>query len=81
MPPPAPLALLERQRTRTVTVLVDLEESVADHRSHGSLIGDATTPAWNGYLPTVACSCGVTFGRWVTSLDAGLDLLHAASLN
>ena len=32
-------------------------------------------------LLTVACRCGVTFERWVTPLDAELDLLHAASLN
>ena len=35
----------------------------------------------NGYLLTVACPCGVTFERWVTPLDAELDLLQSASLN
>jgi hypothetical protein len=44
-------------------------------------IGDATEPAWNGYLLTVACPCGVVFQRWVTPEDAELDLLHFASLN
>ena len=34
-----------------------------------------------GYRLTVACPCGVVFERWVTSVDAELDLLHAASLN
>lgn len=29
---------------------------------HGRLIADATKPAWNGYLLTVACSSGVVFG-------------------
>ena len=42
------------------------------------LTGDATEPAWNGYLLTVACSCGVVFERWVTPLDAELDLLRLA---
>ena len=48
---------------------------------HGPLTGDATTPAWNGYLLTVACSCGVVFERWVTSGHAELDLLRIARLN
>jgi hypothetical protein len=39
------------------------------------------SPAWNGYLPTVACPCGVVFGRWVTPEDADVDLLHLAWLN
>jgi hypothetical protein len=47
----------------------------------GSLTADATTPAWNGYLLTVACPCGVVFERWVTPGDAELDLLGWASLN
>jgi hypothetical protein len=30
-----------------------------DHRLHGILTADATPPAWNGYLLTVACPvCG-----------------------
>jgi hypothetical protein len=61
-------------------LLTDLAEFVHDHRPHGSLTADATEPAWNGYLLTVACPCEVVFGRWVTPLDAELDLLHAASL-
>jgi hypothetical protein len=40
-----------------------------------------SSPAWNGYLLTVACSCGVVFERWITSLDAELDLLRTAGLN
>jgi len=64
-----------------VTLLANLEEFVADHRPHGALTGDATEPAWNGDLLTVACPCGVTFLRWVTPLDAELDLLRAALLN
>jgi hypothetical protein len=40
-----------------------LEEYVHDHRPHGPLTADATAPAWNGYLLTVACACGDVFGR------------------
>ena len=64
-----------------MNLLADLEDFVHDHRPHGPMTGDATEPAWNGYLLTVACSCGVGFERWVTPQDAELDLLHAASLN
>jgi hypothetical protein len=52
----------------------DLEEFIHDHRLHGPLTADAMEPAWNGYLLTVACSCGVVFGRWVTPEDADRDL-------
>jgi hypothetical protein len=64
-----------------MSLLADLEEFVADHRPHGALTGDATVPAWNGYLLTVACACGVVFERWVTPDDAELDLLYFARLN
>ena len=37
--------------------------------------------AWNGYLLTVACPCGVVLERWVTTEDAEADLLSWASLN
>ena len=56
-----------------MTLLADLEELVADHRAHGPLTADATEPAWNGYLLTVACPCGVTLDRWVTPEDAERD--------
>jgi hypothetical protein len=49
-----------------MTLLVELEEFVQDHQSHGGITGDATPPAWNGYLLTVTCPCGVVFERWVT---------------
>jgi len=52
-----------------------------NHRPHGPMTADATEPAWNGYQLTVACPCGVVFERWVTPLEAELDLLQAASLN
>jgi len=64
-----------------MTLLADLEDFIQNHHFHGSLTGNATEPAWNGYLPTVACPCGVTFARWVTPEEAGADLLRLASLN
>ena len=64
-----------------MTFIADLEEFVHDHLPHGQLTGDATEPAWNGYLLTVACPCGVVFGRWVTPDPADADLLRIASLN
>jgi len=33
-----------------VTFIADLEELVRDHRPHGTMTGDATEPAGNGYL-------------------------------
>jgi len=41
-------------------------EFVHSHRPHDPLTTNATEPAWNGHLLTVACSCGVTFRRWIT---------------
>lgn len=81
----APPAVEEQQAGKVYRVgylsLAEFEELVGDHRPHGPLSVDATEPAWNGYLLTVACSCGVLFGRWVTPMDAELDLLRAATLN
>jgi len=54
---------------------------MSNHHPHGPLSADATEPAWNGYLLTVACPCGVVFERWVTPGDADADLLRLASLN
>jgi len=45
------------------------------------LTAAATEPAWNGYLLTVACPCGVVFERWATPQGAEVDLLRAAGLN
>ena len=53
-----------------MNLLADLQDFVHDHRPHGPLTGDATEPAWNGYLLTVACPGGVVFERWVTLGDA-----------
>jgi hypothetical protein len=60
-----------------MSLLADLEQFVSDHRPHGGMTGDATTPAWNGYLLTVTCPCGVVFERWVTPEDAEGALLGA----
>ena len=62
-------------------VLTDLEDFLHDHRPHGPLTADATEPAWNGYLLTEACSCGVVFERWVTPEDADADFIEIARLN
>jgi hypothetical protein len=64
-----------------MTVLAGPEEFVRDHHPHGPRTADATEPAWNGSLLTVACPCGVVFERWVSPEDAELDLLHLARLN
>jgi hypothetical protein len=64
-----------------VSLFADLEEFVHDHRVHGALTADATEPAWEGYLLTVACGCGVVFGRWIAQMDVELDLLRAARPN
>ena len=60
-----------------VIMLADFEQFVIDHGPHGTLTGDATEPASNGYLLTVACPCGVVFERWITPSDATADLLRA----
>ena len=57
-----------------MTLLADLEEFVRHHRPHGTLTGDATKPAWNRYLLTVACPCGMEFEWWVTLIDAATEL-------
>jgi hypothetical protein len=64
-----------------VVWLNDLPDFLHSHRPHGPLTAGATEPAWNGYLLTVVCPCVVTFERWITPLDAELDLLRLASLN
>jgi hypothetical protein len=61
--------------------LSDLDEFLDDHGPHGPLTADATEPAWNGYLLTVACPCGVVFERWVTPEDADADPIGLARLN
>src|SRR6266481_3033376 len=60
-------------------LLAALQEFVSDHRPHGRLTADATTPAWNAYLLTVSCACESE--RWVTPLEAEADLISWASTN
>jgi len=74
-------ARVEGADSARMTLLVELEEFVQDHQSHGGITSDATPPARNGYLLTVTCPCGVVFERWVTPADAQEDLVRAASLN
>jgi hypothetical protein len=62
-------------------LIAERPEFIHDHRPHGPLTADATEPTWNGYLLTVACSCRVVFGRWVTREDADADLIRIARLN
>jgi ATP-dependent DNA ligase len=66
---------------RAMTLLADLEQFASEHHAHGPLTADATEPAWNGYLLTVVCSCGVVFRRWVTPEAADAELLRFARLN
>jgi hypothetical protein len=54
----------------------ELIEFIEEHRPHGTLTGDATEPAWNGYMLTVACACGVVFQRWVTPGEAAWELVY-----
>ena len=58
----------------TLTVLADLEHFVTRHRSHGRFLPAVGLPEPNGYRLELACSCGVTFGRWVTPEDAAVEL-------
>ena len=39
-------------------VTVQDTPGIQDHRLHGTMTADATTPEWNGYLLTVACPGG-----------------------
>ena len=59
----------------------DLQAFLHDHHPHGTMTVDATEPAWNGYLLTVTCPCGVVFERWVTPEEADADLRGLASLD
>jgi hypothetical protein len=65
----------------SVSLLADLEEFVTNHRPHGSMTGDAAEPAWNDYLLTVACPCGVVFEPSVTPEDSDADFVGIARLN
>jgi len=57
-----------------VTITADLESFVEVHHSHGRLEGEIGDLTANGYRLAVACSCGVTFHRWITPREAAEDL-------
>ena len=59
----------------------DLEAFVRNHCRHGPMTGDATEPAWNGYLLTVACPVWGGVCAVVTPEDADADLVRVARLN
>ena len=44
-------------------LLAELEDFVTRHRACGTMTGDATEPAPDGYMLNVNCSCGVSFLR------------------
>jgi len=64
-----------------VTLLADLEDFVTEHRPHGTLEATTGELTPNGYRLEVACSCGVTFERWITPREAAEDLAVLARLN
>jgi hypothetical protein len=57
-----------------MTLSEELEDFLATHRLHGALQGDTGELTPNGYRLAVACSCGVTFHRWITPREAAEDL-------
>ena len=61
-------------RLHGMTVTADLEAFLQTHRLHGDLEGDTGDLTPNGYRLVVACTCGVTFQRWVTPEEAAEDL-------
>ncbi len=64
-----------------MNLLAELEEFHPCPPPPRPLTADATEPAWNGYLLTVGCPCGVVFGRWVTPEEADRDLVVRALRN
>ncbi len=65
-----------------MTLHADLVSFIERHRPRGALTGDASAsvPTERGYLLTVACSCGVTFERWITPAEATADMVRSALL-
>ena len=60
-----------------MNLAADLDEFLILHRPHGGMTPTVGELTLNGYRLELACSCGVTFERWVTAQDAGADLLRA----
>jgi hypothetical protein len=59
----------------------ELDDFLEAHWPHGTITGDAEPPGPNGYRLTVACPCGVVFERWVTLVNAAIDLAALARRN
>jgi hypothetical protein len=60
-----------------MTLADDLDHFLAGHRPHGRFSPSVGAETPNGYRLAIACSCGVTFARWVTPQDSLEDLLRA----
>ena len=71
----------DRSSLGGVTITADLEDFLGTHRPHGRLEGDTGNLTPNGYRLAVACSCGVTFHRWVTPREVAEDLAVLARRN
>ena len=56
-----------------MTLLTDLEDFVTEHRPHGTLKATTGELTANRYRLEVACSCGVTFERWISPGEAAGD--------
>ena len=61
-------------------LMAALIDFIEDHRAHGTLTADATEATDQGYMLTVACSCGVAFMRWITETEAVSDLVTSRLL-
>jgi hypothetical protein len=64
-----------------VTVTADLEDFVQGHRLHGRPKANTGLLPPNGCRLAVACSCGVTFERWITPQETARDLTLLARLS
>ena len=52
-------------------------ESLVLIAAAGSAASSSSSTAWTSTATKLACSCGVTFERWVTAQDAVVNLLKA----
>jgi hypothetical protein len=64
-----------------MTLTADLADFIAGHRPHGPLTANTGVLTPNGYRLTIACTCRVTFERWITPEEATRDLVVLAKLN
>ena len=55
-----------------MNAVADLETFLLLHSEHGRLTPVWGRPTLTGQRLEVVCACGVMFGRWVSSEDAGL---------